>query len=78
MGFPRQITGKWAKWQTDRTWETLEMEEVLRVAGMKLAAEYIGLRQAMVAQWVALRPLLEVCVMETGYEGRGLEAKVVV
>ena len=32
---------------------------------------YIGRRQATVAQWVALRPLFEVCAREKGYEGGG-------
>ena len=38
---------------------------------MKLAMTYIGRRQATVAQWVALRPLFEVCAREKGYEGGG-------
>ena len=37
--------------------------------------DYIGLRQVIVVQWVALRPLLEVCVKGTGYEG-GFSIKV--
>ena len=33
---------------------------------------YIDRRQVTVAQWVALRPIFEVCVQEeTGYAGRG-------
>ena len=36
--------------QADGTWETPVMEEVLRVAVTKLAAEYIGRRKAAVAQ----------------------------
>ena len=47
------------------------MEEALREAVAKSAADYIGRQQAMVAQWVALRPLLEVCSRETVYEGGG-------
>ena len=33
---------------------------------------YIGIRQATLAQWVALRPIFEVCTGEKGYEGGGL------
>ena len=40
-------------------------------AGTQLAMTYIGRRKATVAQWVALRPLLEVCAREKGYEGGG-------
>ena len=32
---------------------------------------YIGIRQATVAQWVALCPLFEVCAMGKGCEGGG-------
>ena len=35
-------------------------EEVLQVAGMQLATNYVGCWQVMVAQWVALHPLLGV------------------
>ena len=30
---------------------------------------YIEIRQANVAQWVALRPIFEVCAGEKGYKG---------
>ena len=33
--------------------------------------EYIERRQATVAEWVALRPVFEVCAKETGFEGGG-------
>ena len=39
---------------------------------------YIELQQANVAQWVALRPLFELCPRETGYEGGGAEEEGVV
>ena len=38
----RNITGKWEKMQAGETWETPAAEEVLRAAGTKLVAEYIG------------------------------------
>ena len=34
-----------------------------------MARIYIEKQQAIVSQWVALRPLFEVCARETGYEG---------
>ena len=71
VGFLMQITGNQAKRQVDGTWETPAAEEVIRAAGMKLVADYIGQRQAIAVQWVDLRSLLEVCVRETGYEGAG-------
>ena len=32
---------------------------------------YIYMRQETVAEWVAFRPILEVCNKDTGYEGGG-------
>ena len=69
VGFLRQITGEWVIRKSDGSWETPAAEEVLRVVGMQSVVTYIGRRQAKVAQGVALRPILEVCARETGYEG---------
>ena len=55
--------------QDGGSWETQAAEEVIRAVGMQSAATYIGRRQATVSQWVALQPLLEVLMRETGYEG---------
>ena len=45
------------------------------MTGKKSSDEYIGQRQATVAQWVDLLPLLEVCTRETGYKGGGLKQR---
>ena len=47
------------------------MEEVLRAAGTKLAEEHIGKWEVTVSKWVALHPLLEVCVRLTGCKAGG-------
>ena len=47
-------------------------EVVRKAAGTQSAMTYIGRRQATVAKWVALRPIIEVCAGNTGYEGGGL------
>ena len=39
--------------------------------GMQPEDTYIGRRQAKVAHWVALLPLLELCVQKNSYEGVG-------
>ena len=31
--------------------------------------DYINNRQAVLAEWVALRPIFEVCAKDTGYDG---------
>ena len=43
--------------------------------GTKTLWEYIKRSQAKVAEWVDLRPVFEVCVKETGFEGGGRERK---
>ena len=54
-----QITGK--RQIRDGTWETPGAEGVWEAAGTLSARTYIGIRQATVAQWVALCTLFEVC-----------------
>ena len=39
--------------------------------GLQSEMTYIGRWQVTVAQWVALRPLFEVCAREKGYGGGG-------
>ena len=41
------------------------------MTGTKPLWEYIDKRQAKVLEWVALWPIFEVCVNETGYKGGG-------
>ena len=36
-----------------------------------MLTKYVDRRQATVAEWVDLRPIFDVCVRETGYEGWG-------
>ena len=43
-------------------------EKFLEKVGTQSLGTYIEGRQATVTEWVALRPILEVCVRETGYE----------
>ena len=61
-------------WQEDGTWRQVEAEKALEKAGTQSLGTYIDRRQATVAEWVALRTILEVCDIETGYEGGGGDA----
>ena len=45
----------------DRTWWQISAEKVLEKAGTQSLGTYIERRQVIVAEWVALRPILEVC-----------------
>ena len=67
VGFLRHITGKRSIWQSGGSWDTLAAKEVLQSVDFKSLAMCIGHQQAKIAQWVALRPLLEVFAWETGY-----------
>ena len=64
--FLRNITEKQERWILDRTWETTRAEVVQEAEGTKSVMNYIGRSQATVAQWLELRPILEVCKGEEG------------
>ena len=59
--FLRQMMGKQAIHLGDGTWETPGAEGVWEAAVTQSEMTYIGIQQATVAQWVALRPIFEVC-----------------
>ena len=70
------IMGKRANKLGDGTWETPGTEGILEAEGTQSMRIYIERRKATVAQWVALRPLFEICARETGYEGGERRRKV--
>ena len=70
------ITGKRDRKLGDWIWETPGAEGIREKAVTQSDGIYIEKRHATVAQWVALRPLFEVCARETGYEGGGLRRTV--
>ena len=47
------------------------MAKVIKEAGTQTLGAYIDKPQATVAEWVALRPILEICDKETGYKVKG-------
>ena len=49
--------------------ETPRVELVQEAVGTQSAMTYTGRLQATVSQWVALRPIFEVCTGGKGYEG---------
>ena len=46
-------------------------EAVLQGAGTQSLGTYVDRRQTTVAEWVALRPVFDVCTRETGYKEGG-------
>ena len=75
-GFLQQIMGNWELQNTDGAWVTPSSGELREAAGMKSTAIYIGYRQGMLAQWVALHPLLKVCTREKVYEWGGVTRRI--
>ena len=70
MGFLGQVTGKKMQLIGDDSWWRVAEESMLQAERTKTINNYIDKRQSTVAGWVALRPILNVCAKETGYEGR--------
>ena len=71
VGFLRKVKGVKDRRLGDETWKKEEVYRVLQAEGTKPIWEYINKRQAMVAGWVALWPIFEVCAKDMGYEGGG-------
>ena len=71
VGLPRQITGQKAKRQRDENCQIEASEKVLKEAGNQSLGAYIDKWQATVAEWVALKPILDIFDKKTGYEGGG-------
>ena len=76
MEFLRMITDKRTKQLGDDIWKTPGAEVIREAVGTQLARIYKEQWKVTVEQWVALRPLFEVCERETGYEGGGGRRKV--
>ena len=55
--------------QKNRTWRQVAADTVLEKTGTQPLETYIERKQAIVAEWVALRPILELCDRWTGYDG---------
>ena len=62
----RQIIGKKIYWKVYGTWVTPKAEVMWEVTGTQSTMTYMGIIQGTVAQYVALRPIFEVCARETG------------
>ena len=60
VGFLRQVTGQKAKRQREGTWRSVAAAEVIKESGTHKLWLYIDKRQATVAKWVVLRPVLDI------------------
>ena len=61
VSFLRQVTRKQAMWQRDESlWQVLA-EEMLQGTETQTLRTYVAKRQETVVEWVATRPIFDVC-----------------
>ena len=65
MVFLRQMIGHKAKRKRDETWISEGAAQALTEEGTETLGAYIENRQSTVSEWVALRPIMEICDRET-------------
>ena len=61
VGLLRQVKNLKAKSMEEGLWQKVAADRVLQGAGTQPLQTYLERRQAKVAEWVALRPIFEVC-----------------
>ena len=61
VSFLRQVTHKQAAQRWYGSWRQVPVEEVLQVVGTKTLSTYVVRQQATVADWVATRPIFDMC-----------------
>ena len=71
VSFLRQVTRKQATRRRDMSWRKVTAEAVLQGAGTQTIRTYVDRRQVTVAEWMSIRPIFDLCVRDTGYEGGG-------
>ena len=67
MGLLQRIMKQRSVQQKDGIWRQVEAETVIENTVTQPLGTYIDRSQATLAEWVALRPILEVCDRETCY-----------
>ena len=71
MIFLVQVMGKTARQNLDGTWGRMSADSVLKEVGNQKLGTYIDKQQIALVEWVALRPIYEVCDRETECDGGG-------
>ena len=71
VGFLRKAKKLKAERLRERLCWKAASKKVLQGAETQPIQTYLDRRQATVSEWVALRPIFNVCARETGYEGGG-------
>ena len=69
VSFLRKVTRIQAERRRDGYWRQVKADEFLLGVGTQTLRKHVDRQQATVAEWVATRPIFDVCARETGYEG---------
>ena len=69
IGLLRHVTKLKERRLKDDSWQKVAADRVIQGAGTKPLHTYLYRRQEIVAEWVTLQPIFEVCVRQTGYKG---------
>ena len=67
VGFLRHVTKFKAKRLRYGSWQKVAANKVLQGSRTQPLQIYLGRRHATAVEWVALRPIFDVCARETGY-----------
>ena len=59
-------TGMMPKRKSDGSWVYPDSEKVLKAAGLRTIAHYVGVRRATVLRYVSKRPIYELCIETNG------------
>ena len=65
----RKVTRIQAERRRDGYWRQVKADEFLLGVGTQTLRKHVDRQHATVAEWVATRPIFDVCARETGYEG---------
>ena len=72
VGLLQPVTKSKSKRLRDGSWRKAAAKKFLQGAGTHLLRTYLDRRQVTVAEWVALRPIFDVCVRDTRYDDGGI------
>ena len=71
VGFLRQVTGQTAKLQRDGIWISVAVDSVPKETRAQTLGMFIDKQYETVAEWVTLRPIIEVRNKDMDYKGGG-------
>ena len=67
----RRMTGMMPERKSDGSWVYPDSEKVLKAAGLRMIAHYVGVRRATILRYVSERPIYELCMEAKRKRGTG-------